>query len=394
MRVILIHQYDPLIPNVGGIGTFIHTFIKYAPSDIEIDLVGVADSKNTPLRKWQSLRAGNKAYRFLPLVDAHPIHHGRIPLNLRLTWALARHKELIDFRDALIEIHRIEPAMALGGLKNRKALFLHAHSMDLYNPKTEVVWRHCPWLYFWIEKHFIGKMNQIFIVREDAVALYRERYPKKASQISFLPTWSDEDVFISLAEAERRREKENLGRTHGLDPAHPWLLFVGRFEGQKDPRLLLESFRRLNGRAADADLIMIGEGSLEPEIQGFISRHNLGKRVHLMGPQSQTGIAQWMNAADLFVLSSAFEGMPRVVVEALQCGLPVVSTDSGEAKRLIAHPAVGRIVQERNPEVFSRAVAEVLNQKTDHRACQEQAAPYTAGKILERVYSVYRELKG
>ncbi len=393
MRVVMIHQYDPLIPNVGGIGTFIHTFIKYAPSDIEIDLVGVSDSDNVPLGKWQTLKAGDKSYRFLPLVDAHPIHRGRIPLNLRLTWALGRSKA-IDFRDALIEIHRIEPAMVLGNRKNPKVLFMHAHSMDLYNPKTEVVWKHCPRLYFWIEDRFIGKMDRVFIVREDAVAFYRERHPGKASQISFLPTWSDEDVFVSLPEIDRRREKEDLARIHGLNPAHRWLLFVGRFEGQKDPKLLLESFRCLNGQAADSDLIMIGEGSLEPEIRSFISENNMTKRVHLVGPQSQKGIAQWMNASDLFVLSSAFEGMPRVVVESLQCGLPVVSTDSGEAKRLVSHPAVGQIVQERNPEIFSRAVVRVLNQEPDRRACQEQAAPFTARKILEQVYSVYRELKG
>lgn len=395
MRVVLIHQYDPLIANVGGIGTFIHTFIKYAPPDMEVDLVGVcSDPDQAPVGRWQALKAGEKNYRFLPIVTAHPIHRGKIPLNIRLTGALARYRSLIDFREAIVEFHRIEPALALGGLKNPKVLFLHAHSLDLYNPKTEVVWGKFPWLYFWLEKKLIHQMERIFIVREDAVAYYQKQYPKLAPRISFLPTWSDEDVFVSLPEEERKRQKEALARAHGLDPNSRILLFVGRFEGQKDPRLLLESFRQLNGLMAETELVMIGEGSLEGEIRSFISGHGLERKIHLIKPCPQSEIANWMSASDCLVLSSAFEGMPRVAVESLQCGLPVVSTDAGEAKRLLGHPSAGRLVHERTAQAFSRAVKDLLNQKPDRRACQEQVAPYTASKLLQRVYSVYRELAG
>ncbi len=394
MRVILIHQYDPTIHNVGGIGTFINTFIKYAPMDLEVDLLGVtAEPQRYPVGRWHRLKAGQKDFNFFPLVAAHPIHRGRIPLNIRLTWALRQYRPVIDFKDAIIEIHRIEPAAVLRDLKNPKVLFLHAHSMDLYNPHTEVVWKKCPWLYFWLEARLIHAMDQVFIVREDAVDFYRKKYPKLADQIFFLPTWSDEEVFHSLPEEVRLQEKEKLAQIHKFNPAKHLLLFVGRFEGQKDPLLLLESFSQLNGALAGAQLVMIGEGSLESEIRNFISCKGLEARVHLVGPQSQSEIARWMNAADAFVLSSAFEGMPRVVVEALQCGLPVVSTDAGEAKRLVAHFSAGRIVTERTPRAFNQALQEVLGQKPDRQACQSQAAPFTAGKILQKVYSAYQRLE-
>ena len=393
MRILLIHQYDPTIHNVGGIGTFIKTFIKYAPSDLEVDLLGVtAEPERYPVGRWHRLKAGQKDFNFFPLVAAHPIHRGRIPLNIRLTLALRKYRPLIDFRNAIIELHRIEPASVLRDLKNPKVLFLHAHSMDLYNPHTEVVWKKCPWLYFWLERQLIQAMNQVFIVREDAVDFYRKKYPRLAERVSFLPTWSDDDIFVSLPEEERIQEKKRLAQLHGFNPAARLLLFVGRFEGQKDPLLLLESFRRLNGSLAGSELVMIGEGTLETKIRNFISQKGLGSRIRLVGPQPQSEIARWMNAADAFVLSSAFEGMPRVVVEALQCGLPVVATDAGEAKRLVAHPSAGRIVTQRTPSAFNQALQELLNQKPDRRACQSQAAPFTAGKILQKVYSAYRQL--
>jgi glycosyltransferase involved in cell wall biosynthesis len=394
LRIVLIHQYDPSIHNVGGIGTFISTFIKYAPPDMEVSLVGVtADEKKFPVGRWQRMTAGSKGYDFLPIVASHPIHRGPIPLNLRLTYALRRYRYLIDFREAIVEIHRIEPALALRHLNNPKVLFMHAHSLDLYNPKTEAVWRRFPWLYFWLERRLIHQIDRIFIVREDAVQYYREKYPKLANHISFLPTWSDESVFVSLPEEERKHLKEELARVHGFDPKHSLLLFVGIFQGQKDPRFLLESFYELNRAEDGVELVMIGEGPMESEIRAYIRDHGLTERVRIVGPQDQRDIARWMNAADAMVLSSAFEGMPRVVVEALQCGLPVASTNVGEAKRLIQHPAAGRLVEERNPKVFSEAVLDVLSQKPDRDVCQKQVASYTASHLLGQVYDIYRELK-
>ena len=61
-----------------------------------------------------------------------------------------------------------------------------------------------------------------------------------ADRIEFLPTWVDEEVFVSFSEEARARQRRELARSFGLNPSRRWLLFVGRFEGQKDPLYLLE----------------------------------------------------------------------------------------------------------------------------------------------------------
>ena len=393
MRVILIHQHDPSINYAGGIGTFIRTFIAHAPADLDIDLIGVtANPRMFPLGRWQQLVVGKKSFRFLPLVAAHPVHRGGVPLSLRLTMALARHQRQIDTRGAIFEFHRIEPSLAVRNLRNPKVLFLHAHMQDLYNPKTEVTWKRAPWLYFWLERRLIGAMRRIYFVREDAVPYYRARYPHLAERVRFLPTWADEGVFCSMEETERLRIKQELARAYSFHPASQLLLFVGRFEGQKNPLLLLETFRRLNGQVGNALLVLIGAGSLEDRMRSFIQQQGLQNTVRILEPRPQPEIARWMNAANCLCLSSAYEGMPRVVVEALRCGLPVVGPDVGETRRLIQTEATGRLVREQTPEALVQAVVELLRQRPNRQACQQQVASYTAAKVLAPVYAYYRQL--
>ncbi len=74
-------------------------------------------------------------------------------------------------------------------------------------------------------------------------------------------------------------------------------------------------------------LVVIGNGALHREVEAGIATRGLSKRVTLLGALSAANIARWLRAADLFVLSSAYEGMPIAVLEALACGLPVASTD-------------------------------------------------------------------
>ena len=132
---------------------------------------------------------------------------------------------------------------------------------------------------------------------------------------------------------------------------------------------------------------------MEPMIRDVIKNHNLEKSIFIIPPQNQPEIARWMNASNCFVLTSAYEGMPRVVLECLQCGLPAVSHDEGEARRVLGSGA-GRLVTDRTPEAFSNAFAEVLDRPVNREVCQKGVLPYSAAKILENLFESYRKLQG
>ena len=81
---------------------------------------------------------GKRSYAFLPILAAHPTLRAWVPVSLRMTLALFRYRHCIDFRDAIVEFHRIEPSLALRDLANPKVLFLHNDMQDLYNQQIEI----------------------------------------------------------------------------------------------------------------------------------------------------------------------------------------------------------------------------------------------------------------
>ncbi|MGV6817652.1 MAG: glycosyltransferase [Thiotrichales bacterium] len=105
---------------------------------------------------------------------------------------------------------------------------------------------------------------------------------------------------------------------------HPVILSAGRFTRQKDFATLIRAFARLRERQK-ARLIILGEGPLQQEIQALIDELKCADAIALPGWQDNPYL--WMRQADLFVLSSAWEGLGNVLVEALAVGTPVVSTD-------------------------------------------------------------------
>jgi len=388
----MVHQYDPTeVTQVGGVEVFINTFAKYAPEDMELRIVGItSDERAHRVGRWHPISFGGRRVEFLPVLAARPGRSRGLPLSAKLAWALTKSRRQIGLDNAVLAFHRVEPTLPARALGAPSVLILHSHSKDLYSPHTEKSWRKAPRLYEWLEARLIGGVERVFIVRQDAVADYRRRYPRLAPRIEFVPTSVDDEVFVSWGEARRRDERRMLATEHGLDAARPWLLFVGRFEAAKDPMLMLETMRLFP--AAAAQLVMLGRGTLEREMRDYIARHGLETRVRVIGPQPQAQLVRWLNAADCLCMSSAFEGMPLGMLEALQCGLPVVSTAaSGETPRILQRPA-GLVVAERSASALADAIREMLSREPDRAACRAAAAPYAASTALGPVYEKFREI--
>ena len=394
MKLILMHQHDPTIPHVSGIGTFLNTFIGNAPEDLEIELLGVsADAQRYSVGRWHECVLGSKRFLFFPLANTNPVHVPVFPLTISMLLALRRYRRHIDTNNAILEFHRVEYMLGFIHDENPKVLFLHGNNMkDFYNKKTEVRWGKFPWLYFALERRLLPQAEHVYIVREDAVLDYQERYPTMAAQIDFLPTWVDDAVFLCLEGDARRALRAKLLKDKGCANSTRGFLFVGRYEGQKDPLRLLRAFKKVSEISEKAVLFLIGEGSLKGEMQDYVRANQLTAVVHFLPPMLQQDIARWMNAADALCLSSAFEGMPRVVVEALHCGLPVVSTAVGEAERLIGDASGGRLVRGDGADVFATAMLDLLDNPPSADACRNRVRAFTASQILAPVYHRYRDL--
>lgn len=151
---------------------------------------------------------------------------------------------------------------------------------------------------------------------------------------------------------------------------HPWLISksspvvvtVGRLTKQKDHRTLLLAVAQVVSRR-ETKLIVIGEGKSRAALEEQAARLGLRQHVDFIG--HHTNPYAFMARADLFVLSSLWEGLPNVLLEALACGSPVVSTDceGGGAREILLDGRLGRLVPPANPEALATAILETLDQK-------------------------------
>jgi glycosyltransferase involved in cell wall biosynthesis len=151
---------------------------------------------------------------------------------------------------------------------------------------------------------------------------------------------------------------------------------VARFAPQKNHALLINAFAK--GPASDprAHLVLAGEGVLRAELQVRVNQLGLTSRVHFLG--LRTDIPDVLGASDVFVLSSAYEGNPLSVIEAMAAGLPVVSTSVGGVPELLENGKEGFIVQPGNAEQLSDAMMTLL--KDGHLRGAMGAAAATRAK--------------
>ncbi len=149
---------------------------------------------------------------------------------------------------------------------------------------------------------------------------------------------------------------------------HPWfinqkiktVLSVGRLVFQKNHKLLIEAFRLAADDLPEVRLVIIGSGPEEEHLTQLIQKLEIGTKVELSGQQKNP--FAYMARADLFVLPSIAEGFPNVLVEAMICGCPVVSTDcsSGPAE-IITNGLNGILVPVNDIIAMSEAIISLLN---------------------------------
>lgn len=168
-------------------------------------------------------------------------------------------------------------------------------------------------------------------------------------------------------------------------PRAPHYVSVGRLAGQKNYPLLLRAFARLADPAAR--LTIVGEGAERGKLERLAAELGIADRFDLPGHVSDP--LPYLAAASAFVLSSDYEGVPAVVIEALAAGLPLAATRcSVSLPGLLGEGAFGQLVAVSDEVGFARAMEAVLTMPFDPAAARAAAAPFRIALAAGR----YREL--
>lgn len=155
-------------------------------------------------------------------------------------------------------------------------------------------------------------------------------------------------------DAEGRALRAELG----LAQDDPVVLAIGRLHLQKRFDLLFEAFARVRERLPRATLLLAGHGRLLPELEVHLDRLSLQGSVRLLGFRAD--VARVLSAADCLAMSSDFEGLPMVVLEAMAASRPVVATNVGSIDDEVEEGVTGHLVPRGDAAALASAMVRVL----------------------------------
>jgi len=195
-----------------------------------------------------------------------------------------------------------------------------------------------------------------------------DRFPSLAGRVAVIPNYVDTEVFKPFVRS---------------NPQRPLLCFVGRLEHEKNLPSLLEAVDGL-----DLDLQIIGQGSLHDRLA--CTRVEKA-RVRLLGSVPNHRLADHFNRCTLFVLPSLFEGHPKVLLEAMACGAPVLGTDVTGINEVVSHGHTGWLC-DTDPGSIRAAIVELLADAALREKLGANAAQYIAQNLsLDRIVELELE---
>lgn len=161
----------------------------------------------------------------------------------------------------------------------------------------------------------------------------------------------------------------------------PVVLAAGRLEPAKDYPTLLAAFARV-AKARRARLLILGEGRERERLTALIRKLRIDELVDM--PGFQMNPYAYMARAQVFVLSSWTEGLPNVLVEAMACGTPVVSTDCPHGPREVLEDGKwGKLVPVGDPEAMAAAILQTLDEAPDRESLVARARSFSFGPAVD-----------
>lgn len=179
----------------------------------------------------------------------------------------------------------------------------------------------------------------------------------------------------------------------GLPAGTPLILTTGALVAVKDHATLVRAAAAARPLRPDLHWAIAGEGYLRGSLESLIGELGIGDRVHLLGQVPEA--VRLVASADLFVMSSTWEGLGTSLLDAMALGVAVVGTRVGGIPELLGEDA-GRLVPPRDPEALARAVVALLDDPAGRAACAARARAvverYSDERMAEGVLRVYRSL--
>lgn len=222
-------------------------------------------------------------------------------------------------------------------------------------------------------------------VSQEAVAAFEKRKAVGRGRMLAVTNGVSTSTFAYDEEIRSR-----IRRELGIPEATSVILAVGRMEEQKDYPNLLRAVTLMIRDGLDFLVCIAGDGPSRQSLEALVRELDIASHVRFLGVRRD--VPHVMSAADIFVLSSAWEGMPLVTLEAMSCERVVVATDCGGVREVL--DGTGYLVPARDPGALADALARAMRLSAAERAAMGRAAREKVLKnhSLDRVVSNWSAL--
>ncbi|WP_313892927.1 glycosyltransferase family 4 protein [Psychrobacillus sp.] len=167
------------------------------------------------------------------------------------------------------------------------------------------------------------------------------------------------------------------------------IIMVARFEKPKQQLELLEAL--LHIKELNWHMIFVGDGNLKQESAQFVQDNYLGNKVTFLG--SHSNVSELLSAADLFVLTSEWEGLPLSILEAMAHRLPIIASNVGGIKEAVRDSENGFLIQDNLSELLSRLIEnELLRKQMGEKSREIYEASFTFEKMYAKTIATYKNL--
>lgn len=369
MKVVHISNFDPKDTKSSGVNGFIKKILPLLNEKIEVHIIGLLYSsikgKKVGYKHYSILTGGKKwvAYRFL--------------LNL-----IFKGNKLID-RESVIHVHRFEYLIPFLNKSNEKVATVH---INFYR---ELFFRKGPILgmiyglyeQFLLENPERFKLRKIIFVDQNTFEDYCKRFPNIRKISSVMPVGIETNRFKQLNEKKCKR-------IIGIKKEDKLILSISRLVAEKDLALALRAYKLYQNTGTC--FFIVGDG---PQKKQLI---NLAKELKLnhckfLGNVPNESLPLLFNSAEIFVMSSIYEGLPTTILEALSCGVPVVSTDAGGIKEVITNGKNGYVINSRDVSEFYESMKKVSKSKM-RSYCTKSVKKFEIQNVAKYYMKIYRSL--
>jgi glycosyltransferase involved in cell wall biosynthesis len=334
--------------SMGGSSGVIKSIINYLEAD-NIYLMGITSSKS---KLYKKILIRKNIY-FVPVI--YVPKESKIPVRFHAFFYSRKINSI--FRELSINSVYSHAEEILFWINPGPSVLYHMHgSTNALVKAKNKLFRNKLFQYFWgyIRKKNIQKATKIIAI--DPLCYNVTKKLKAEEKTILLPNFVDTNIFY----------RDDLPGNTLNQIEEKILLFVGRIEEVKGLELFVETLIELNKREpGEWKGVFVGRGTYEPVIKKYINTRMSNDLFYFAGAVfEQDELRKIYNKASVLMISSYFEGIPMVILECLACGTPVISSDVGGIKELIADNNMCFVNEKRDPVEFATLVQTILSRNS------------------------------